>query len=87
MLVARVIAKLEPGGAQLGIIRLIRGLQARGIESRVLIGAATPAGLRLARDARIDFEAWTERRDLQYECAPGFAEWLRPRLAAKRSAV
>ena len=81
MLVARVIAKVEPGGAQLGALRLSRALEAHGIATRVLAGSATRDGLRLLRDAGVEFELWGEgREDLQYACDPRFADWLRPRL-------
>jgi glycosyltransferase involved in cell wall biosynthesis len=82
MLVARVIAKVEPGGAQLGAIRLIRGLQAHGVSSRLLVGEATRQGYRLLRDAGLEFEVWGGcGGDLQYACDERFAAWLRPRLA------
>jgi glycosyltransferase involved in cell wall biosynthesis len=82
MLVARVIAKFEPGGAQLGAIRLTRALEARGVAPRLLVGDATLEGLRLLRDAGLEFECWGgDGDDLQYACSEPFAAWLRPRLA------
>jgi glycosyltransferase involved in cell wall biosynthesis len=67
MLVARVIAKLEPGG---------------GVASRLLVGEATPEGRRLLREAELDFEVWGgSGEDLQYACDRCFVGWLRPRLA------
>ncbi|MQA76025.1 MAG: glycosyltransferase [Solirubrobacterales bacterium] len=81
MLVARVIARFEPGGAQLAALRLIRGLRAHGIASRLLVGEATRPGLRLLAEAEIDFEVWGRGRDdLQYACDKRFVSWLRPRL-------
>jgi glycosyltransferase involved in cell wall biosynthesis len=68
MLVARVIARMEPGGAQLGTIRLTRALRAHGIRTRLLVGQATRQGRERAND------------DLQYGCDSRFAAWLRPRL-------
>jgi glycosyltransferase involved in cell wall biosynthesis len=82
MLVARVIAKLEPGGAQLGAIRLIRALRDHGVASRLLVGEATPEGRRLLREAELEFEVWGgSGEDLQYACDRRFVGWLRPRLA------
>jgi glycosyltransferase involved in cell wall biosynthesis len=77
----RVIAKFEPGGAQLGAMRLTRGLADQGVRSRLLVGEATPAGLRQLRAAGVPFELWGKRDgDLQYACEPPFAAWLQPRL-------
>jgi hypothetical protein len=47
--VARVIAKLEPGGAQLSTLRVMRELGGHGIASVLYCGWATPAGIELAR--------------------------------------
>jgi glycosyltransferase involved in cell wall biosynthesis len=79
--VARVIATLEPGGAQLGALRLSLALRAYGFKSRVLAGEATLHGARLFRAAGIQLEVWGRTSGLQYACSDGFAEWLRPRLA------
>jgi glycosyltransferase involved in cell wall biosynthesis len=77
----RVIAKFEPGGAQLGAMRLTRALADQGVRSRLLIGEATAAGLRQLRAAGVPFELWGEHDgDLQYACEPHFAAWLQPRL-------
>ena len=81
MLVARVIARLEPGGAQLGALRLIHALRQRGISSRVLAGEATLHGARLFRQSGVEVDVWGRGAGLQYECSQGFATWLRPRLA------
>lgn len=81
MLVTRVIARLEPGGAQLGALRLIQVLRKHGIASRVLAGEATMHGARLFRQAGVAVEVWGRGAGLQYECSEGFASWLRPRLA------
>jgi glycosyltransferase involved in cell wall biosynthesis len=89
--VARVIAKLEPGGAQLGAFRLSQALRRHGIESRLLAGDATPEGIALAREHGLDVEAFADgtapRRgaaggpDLQWTPSELFAAWLAPRLA------
>ena len=77
----RVIAKFEPGGAQLGALRLTQALADQGVTSRLLVGEATPAGLRLLRAAGVPFELWDERGgDLQYACESRLAAWLQPRL-------
>jgi len=82
MLVTRVIARFEPGGAQIGALRLIRALRGRGVASRLLVGTATVEGLRMLRAAGHEFEVWGRSDDdLQYACNECFAAWLRPRLA------
>src|SRR4051795_3876396 len=43
--VVRAIGVLEPGGAQLSALRLSRALREHGIETRLLAGDATAAGL------------------------------------------
>jgi glycosyltransferase involved in cell wall biosynthesis len=81
MLVARVIARMEPGGAQLGAIRLSRALRAHGVSTRLLIGEATGQGRSLLEDAGLEFEVWGGATDdLQYGCDSRFAAWLGPRL-------
>ncbi|MEV4420261.1 glycosyltransferase [Patulibacter sp. NPDC049589] len=78
--VVRVLAKLEPGGAQLSALRAVRGLQPLGIRSRVLVGWASPEGLSLAERMGVDVEVYGASGDLQWRADPGFADWLRPRL-------
>jgi glycosyltransferase involved in cell wall biosynthesis len=80
MLVARVLAKLEPGGAQLSALRVVRGLEAHGIRSRVLVGWATPDGLALAERMGVDVEVYGAGGDQQWQADRRFARWLRPRL-------
>src|SRR5918995_3616090 len=89
MRIVRVVAILEPGGAQLAIARLGGELRSRGIETRVLAASASRDGIELLAEAGIKVEAWTELEplpsaaaspELQYSCNDGFAEWLRPRL-------
>jgi hypothetical protein len=79
-LVVRVLAKLEPGGAQLSALRVVRGLEQEGIASRVLVGWTSPEGLELATRMGVDVEVYGAAGDLQWRCDPGFARWLKPRL-------
>jgi glycosyltransferase involved in cell wall biosynthesis len=82
MLLTRVIARVEPGGAQLAVIRLTAALETLGVDSRLLVGEATPDGRRMLVESGADFELWRpDRGTLQYGCDPAFAAWLRPRLA------
>lgn len=81
MLVARVIAKLEPGGAQLSLLRVARALAARGHRTRMLVGFATDAGVALARAHGLEPELMGAEEDLQWRCDAGFSSWLEPRLA------
>ena len=82
MLVARVVAKLELGGAQLSLLRVARALAGRGHRTWLLAGNATPAGVRLARAYGVEVEVMGSGADLQWHCDPGFAAWLAPRLAS-----
>jgi glycosyltransferase involved in cell wall biosynthesis len=78
--VARVVAKLELGGAQLSLLRVARALAGRGYQTRLLAGNATAAGVQLARAHGFEVEVMGSDADLQWECDPEFAAWLRPRL-------
>src|SRR5688572_2283227 len=83
MHVLRVMAKLEPGGAQLGALRLSAALREHGIESRWVAGDASAAGLALARDHGFEAEAFAacgDGPDLQWTPSEAFAAWLEPRL-------
>lgn len=80
MLVARVVAKLELGGAQLSLLRVARALAARGHQTRLLAGNATPEGVALAHAHGFHVQVMGSGRDLQWACEPAFAEWLAPRL-------
>src|SRR5215212_8032601 len=71
---------LEPGGAQLSALRLSRALQPLGIETTIVAGDATPAGLALARAHGFEVEHFSEVRGLQWEPCPAFADWLAERL-------
>ena len=80
--IARVIAKLEPGGAQLSMLRVMRELRGHGITSALLCGWATPAGIELARQHGVEPEVWGDGGNLQWVPDPRFADWLGPRLGA-----
>jgi glycosyltransferase involved in cell wall biosynthesis len=80
MLVARVIAKLEPGGAQLSVLRISRALAERGHRTRLLAGYATEAGVELARAHGVEPVLMGAEHDLQWIADPAFAAWLGPRL-------
>lgn len=75
----RVVARLEPGGAQLSLLRISRALRGQGIETRLLCGSADAAGIALARDHGVAPEVYGTE-GLQRRADPGFAEWLRHRL-------
>ena len=77
----RVIGNLEPGGGQLSALRLGLALRRRGWEVRFAAGSATTAGLELFRTYGVEVELYGASRNLQYLPDPGFATWLRPRLA------
>lgn len=82
VLIARVIARLELGGTQLGALRLSEGLRDLGIETRVFAGEAVPECVSLYEDAGIAVEVWPDAEEnMQYACGAPFADWLRPRLA------
>ena len=80
MKLLRVIAKLEPGGAQLAALRLTAPLGRHGIRTRILAGTATAEGVELCAAHGAEVEVWNGEPDLQYECSRAFARWLRPRL-------
>jgi glycosyltransferase involved in cell wall biosynthesis len=80
MWLARVIGVLEPGGAQLGVLRLCRALRPHGIATRLIVGDATPGGLDLARAHGFHVECFSDARGLQWEPCEAFADWLVSRL-------
>lgn len=80
MRITRVIAKLEPGGAQLSLLRVARACATRGHETRLLAGFASDAGVALARAHGVEPELMGAREDLQWRCDPAFSTWLEPRL-------
>jgi glycosyltransferase involved in cell wall biosynthesis len=75
----RIMAKLEPGGAQLSALRLTHALESRGVRQRWLAGEASAEGLKLARSRGVDVEAFG-RDGLQWEPSEQFAAWLEPRI-------
>lgn len=81
MHVVRVMAKLEPGGAQLGALWLTAALRRHGVESHWLAGTATTEGLALAREHGVEAEVFGGDVDLQWTPSEPFAAWLAPRLA------
>jgi glycosyltransferase involved in cell wall biosynthesis len=81
MLIARVIARLELGGTQLGVLRLTNALGSLGIETRVLAGNATAECRELFERAGIEVEVWPDvRENMQYASNRSFASWLSPRI-------
>ena len=76
MQVARVIAVLEPGGAQLGALRLSLALRAHGIESRWLAGHGTREGLAIFRAHGIEVELLGGGPALQYARRRAFSDRL-----------
>jgi glycosyltransferase involved in cell wall biosynthesis len=86
--VARVVGKLEPGGAQLALLRVSRELQRRhGVRTRLLVGDATPAGMDLARHYGLDAVVFRVSStlhptdNLQWQRSFRFARWLADELA------
>jgi glycosyltransferase involved in cell wall biosynthesis len=76
---------LEPGGAQLSMLRLARAQGALGIETRLLAGDATPQGITLARQFGFEpdvLQVHTEIRHSprQWTPDPVFAQWLGERM-------
>lgn len=84
MQVHRVLGRLEPGGAQLSLLRIAAALSSRGVETRILAGNATPQGIALARRFGFDPDVMDGPGDLQWQCDDAFAQWLSPRLADAR---
>jgi glycosyltransferase involved in cell wall biosynthesis len=81
MRLTRVIATLEPGGAQLGVLRATVALRRHGVTTRVLAGHATKEGRRLFAAAGVPVEVWPDGdAGLQYQPRPGLAGWLAKRL-------
>lgn len=75
----RVLAELEPGGAQLSLLRVSRALRSHGIETRLLCGSSDQAGTTLAREHGLVPEVYGEP-GLQWRLSPHFVQWLQPRL-------
>ncbi len=88
MQIVRIIATLEPGGAQLSALRLSGALRAHDMGSvRLLAGDTTPEGLALAEHHGISVETFrldsgiSSSASLQWTPSQPFADWLAPRLA------
>ena len=84
--VVRILGTLEPGGAQLSALRLSMALRRHGVATTLLAGDATPPGLELAARYGLPADAYRVTDalapdSLQWTPAPGFADWLGPRLA------
>jgi glycosyltransferase involved in cell wall biosynthesis len=86
MRVTRVVGVLEPGGAQLSVLRLAVAQSRLGVETQLLAGDATADALALARRFGLQPEVYAPVADAagpaprQWTPDPGFAEWLGPRL-------
>jgi glycosyltransferase involved in cell wall biosynthesis len=78
--VVRAIGVLEPGGAQLSALRLSRALRAFDVDTRIVAGDASAAGLDLARAHGFEVEHFAEVRGLQWEPCDEFAAWLHERI-------
>src|SRR6266571_5904895 len=87
MRVIRVLGKLEPGGAQLALLRVSRELDRRhGVRTMLIVGDATRDGMRLAQ--RYDVQTIAFRTgsavhplcNLQWEQSRRFAAWLTDKL-------
>jgi glycosyltransferase involved in cell wall biosynthesis len=87
MHVVRVLGKLEPGGAQLALLRVSRELGRRhGVRTTLLVGDATHDGIRLARRHGVPTIAFRTGaavhpvHNLQWLRSPRFAGWLTDKL-------
>src|SRR4051812_22259041 len=74
------MAKLEPGGAQLSMLRVMAELRGRGINSELLCGWASADGLALARAHGVEPQVWGSGGNVQWRPDPAFAAWFAPRL-------
>jgi glycosyltransferase involved in cell wall biosynthesis len=76
-----VIGVLEPGGAQLSVLRLAQAQAALGVQTRLLAGDATPQGVRLAQHFGFEPEVLQLHEQIensvrQWAPDPLFARWL-----------
>jgi hypothetical protein len=81
----RVIAVLDPGGAQLSMLRLARAQAVFGVETRLLAGDATPQGIALARHYGFEADVFALHDEIghsarQWTPDPEFASWLGERM-------
>ena len=79
--VVRVLGVLEPGGAQLSVLRLARAQTALGVRTHLLAGDATPQGIELARHFGFEVDALHVSDEIvdsprQWTADPLFARWL-----------
>ena len=88
MQLIRVLGKLEPGGAQLSLLRVSRELERRhGVRTRLVVGDATHDGVRLAELYGVQAIAFRTGsavhplRNLQWQRSRRFAAWLADKLA------
>jgi hypothetical protein len=84
VLVARVIAKLEPGGAQLSMLRVMRELRGHGIVSALSCGWATPAGIELARRHGAEPDVWGDGGNLRWVPEPALRRVAWPQARRRR---
>lgn len=85
MRINRVIGVLEPGGAQLSLLRLARAQAVLGIETRLLAGDATLQGIALARHYGFAADVFQLHDEIghsarQWTPDPEFARWLGDRM-------
>src|SRR5262245_51868556 len=83
--VIRIMGVLEQGGAQLSMLRLARAQFALGVQTALIAGDATRAGIELARSYGFEPDAYVTHESIevsprQWCLDPGFARWLGPRL-------
>jgi len=83
--VTRVIGVLEPGGAQLSMLRLARAQSVLGVQTRLVAGDATPQGVALARHYGLEplvFACHDTVVAARRQWCPDekFATWLQPLL-------
>src|SRR3954468_21891868 len=81
MRLTRVIARLEPGGEQLGILRITAPLRELGFETRLVAAHASRDARRPFAAAGFPIEVWRsgDERVLR-EPRAAFADWLAPRV-------
>jgi glycosyltransferase involved in cell wall biosynthesis len=87
MRIHRVIGVLEPGSAQLSLLRLARAQAVLGVETRLLAGDATPQGVALARHYGFEADVFSLHDEIghaarQWTPDPAFARWLGDRMHA-----
>jgi glycosyltransferase involved in cell wall biosynthesis len=83
--ITRIIGVLEPGGAQLSLLRLAQAQAALGVRTRLLAGDATPQGVALAQRFGLDPDVLQLHDQIdqsvrQWTPDPLFARWLAARI-------